>query len=274
MFADLLAIDLDGTSLTSKKEFHPDNLPALERFHEANGTVMVCTGRSFPAAKPYSDLIRFPHFLGTNNGVVIRRQPAGERLFAWYLADDLFENIVSHLWSLEMNPMIAIEPDRWNRRLAVESGRTAEAYGGYASYDPAILVEMDDLLELRAERLGVCVFGPLDGLLEAEKSLMNILGSAVHAHVVRNLTRVGPILEVFDARATKWAAVQNVAKILGINTDRIAAIGDDINDLEMIRHAGLGAAVTDALQEVRDVADLIAPSSEDGGVAHFIEMLM
>jgi hydroxymethylpyrimidine pyrophosphatase-like HAD family hydrolase len=65
-------------------------------------------------------------------------------------------------------------------------------------------------------------------------------------------------LEAFAVGVDKWSAVKYIAQGLGIGPGKVAAIGDDINDLPMIVGAGLGIAMPDASQSVRQQADRIA----------------
>ncbi|HEY8349368.1 MAG TPA: HAD hydrolase family protein [Clostridia bacterium] len=70
---------------------------------------------------------------------------------------------------------------------------------------------------------------------------------------------------------SKWNAVRTVAGYYGIDTDMIAAFGDDMNDLEMVRNCGTGVAVRNAVEEVKRAADYICGSNDDDGVAKWIE---
>jgi hydroxymethylpyrimidine pyrophosphatase-like HAD family hydrolase len=82
------------------------------------------------------------------------------------------------------------------------------------------------------------------------------------------------ILEVFDRAASKWSAIRWLADRRGIDTSRICAIGDEINDLPMIREAGLGVAMDNAVSAVRDAAKQRTRSNDDDGVAHAIRNVL
>ncbi|HZW09675.1 MAG TPA: HAD hydrolase family protein, partial [Phycisphaerales bacterium] len=82
------------------------------------------------------------------------------------------------------------------------------------------------------------------------------------------------ILECFDARADKWNAVRHLATERGIEPARIAAVGDQINDLTMIRGCGLGIAMGNAIDPVRAAAGRVTRSNAEDGVAHAIMMIL
>lgn len=82
------------------------------------------------------------------------------------------------------------------------------------------------------------------------------------------------IMEVFDARANKWSAVRWLCEHLGVDPTRTAAIGDELNDVPMVRQAGLGVAMGNARPEVVSVCDVRTLTNAQSGVAHAIERMM
>jgi hydroxymethylpyrimidine pyrophosphatase-like HAD family hydrolase len=82
------------------------------------------------------------------------------------------------------------------------------------------------------------------------------------------------ILETFAKAANKWTAIEWVSGQLNVPRERIAAIGNDINDIEMLSEAGLGIAMGNAIEEARAVADLHTLGNDEDGVAAAIEMLL
>ncbi len=75
-------------------------------------------------------------------------------------------------------------------------------------------------------------------------------------------------LEVFSSDATKASGVMKLKKML--NADRVVAIGDNLNDLEMLKAADLGIAVGDGAEEVKRQADLVIGNSYEDGVARYL----
>ncbi len=78
------------------------------------------------------------------------------------------------------------------------------------------------------------------------------------------------ILELFNEGADKWSAIRWLAERDGIDPRRVATIGDEVNDISMIRGAGLGIAMGNAIEPVRNAAKRHAPTNNDDGVAHAI----
>ena len=82
------------------------------------------------------------------------------------------------------------------------------------------------------------------------------------------------ILEVFDRAVSKWTGIAWLAAERGVPRTRVAAIGDEINDLAMVREAGLGVAMGNAIPAVRDAAARHAPTNAEDGVAHAIDRIL
>ena len=74
-----------------------------------------------------------------------------------------------------------------------------------------------------------------------------------------------------NPNAVKWKAVQAVADFYSINTNMFVAFGDDKNDLEMIKKCGIGVAVENAIDEVKNVAKYICETNNNDGVAKWLE---
>ncbi|MDD3831702.1 MAG: HAD family hydrolase [Clostridia bacterium] len=89
--------------------------------------------------------------------------------------------------------------------------------------------------------------------------------------VVRSSARS---VEFAHPNAQKGIAVSWLADRLGIKQQEIICFGDSINDISMIKYAGLGVAVSNAMPQVKDIADLICDSAEDDGVAKVIESIL
>jgi hypothetical protein len=82
------------------------------------------------------------------------------------------------------------------------------------------------------------------------------------------------IVELFDPKADKWQALRRLAQRAGVPDERIAAIGDQANDLPMIKGAGLGVAMGNAIPEVVAVASRRTLASHEAGVAHAIDQML
>ena len=136
-------------------------------------------------------------------------------------------------------------------------------------------VEADDLHH--ALRVGMVTSGPRAGELRHEVAAA--FGDRVLTHSFEAIHRADPVdavhvLEIFAAGVSKWQGLTRIAEARGIPHDRIAAIGDEINDLTMLREAGLSVAMGNAVPEAKAAAMRQTRSNAEAGVAHAIERML
>jgi 5-amino-6-(5-phospho-D-ribitylamino)uracil phosphatase len=118
--------------------------------------------------------------------------------------------------------------------------------------------------------VGIFVDGVENRLVDAaEKKLKNVPDISVHKMTPWN--NFGTSLEVTHAQATKMHGVYEVAKILGISPKEMIGVGDGHNDFPLLMACGLKVAMGNAVQELKDIADYIAPTVDEDGVADVIE---
>ena len=102
-------------------------------------------------------------------------------------------------------------------------------------------------------------------MLKLRDSLLQRFGSSLAI----NLSKPD-FLEITDRSATKGRALQFLAEMHRIPREQVAAIGDSYNDLDMLQYAGIGVAVANARQEIKEAASIVTESNLNNGVAVFI----
>lgn len=82
------------------------------------------------------------------------------------------------------------------------------------------------------------------------------------------------MLDVMNKGVTKGNAIKNLAQSLGVKQEEIIAIGDNENDISMIKYAGLGVAMGNAEEKVKEVSNFITDTNDNHGVAKVIQQFM
>lgn len=103
---------------------------------------------------------------------------------------------------------------------------------------------------------------------ELKDKLSKIKNLSVHKVLSWEIGRFGVVIT--HALATKQHGIFEVAKILKINTHEIIGVGDGYNDFPLLLACGLKIAMSNAVSDLKEIADYIAPSVEDDGVAEVI----
>ena len=78
-------------------------------------------------------------------------------------------------------------------------------------------------------------------------------------------------IEILNKASHKGNGVKRLAELYGIKKEEIICVGDSGNDRQMIEYAGLGIAMGNAVEEIKQIADYVTRSNQEHGVAHVIE---
>ena len=90
-----------------------------------------------------------------------------------------------------------------------------------------------------------------------------------------NIVKSAPFfLEFLKPEADKWYAIEALAKHLGVKNEEIMTFGDEKNDYLMVKNAGMGIAIGNAIKEVKDVAKYITVKNYENGIAHALNELI
>lgn len=284
---DMLALDLDGTTLDPTSRVRPAVAEAVQAARDAGMLVVVCTGRGLAESREALEAIGQTDPVIVAGGSIIADPETGRTLKRFPMHPTLTARLAKTLLGFGHPVLVLKDPDAAGYDYLIVTGKRR------LSLDPVTqwwFEEMAVSIRLATDvtrdphpdhtvRLGVCAAASeLEGL---ERAVLSEFEDTV---VVHNFPAVvapaedthwaggaqAHILECFDARADKWNAVRHLASERGIEPARIVAIGDQINDVTMIRRAGLGIAMGNAVEAVRAVADRQTAANDADGVAEAI----
>lgn len=268
----LLALDLDGTLLAPGGALSDRNAAAVAKARAAGVQVVVCTGRRYRTTAWVLETLALDGPVVVHNGVLTKSGASGETLASHYLSGALYEHALELL--REVAPPI-VYVDRYHEGLdmVVEPPERSHAFQAAYLADYAdvhrVVPRLDDspghdvvMMSLMADHAA------LDAL---RLRLDDALHDDAHTNFLENKNYEGHILEVTSSRASKWAALVEVAAAMGIAAEEIMAVGDDRNDASMVAGAGLGVAMGNAVDAVKQVAQHVTAANDADGVALAIE---
>jgi len=265
----MVCIDMDGTLLGKGKKISEENKKAIKRVYEKGVEIVVTTGRIYNNAEYYSHILGVKSPVIAANGAIVRDK-INDRV--------IYENPMSHLDCLklidllfEMNMFFHFyTTDRiYSNSFLTEIG-TKVYMNKQVGYDNLkinyhIIKEKNkwkELFENNKNQINKCIAISLNPkkVIKFKEKLKNITGVVHFASGSRSI-------EINNAGVSKGNAVKVLADYYGIKREDILAIGDNENDLSMIEYAGLGVAMGNAIDSVKDVADYITSSNIEDGVA-------
>lgn len=258
----LIVLDLDGTLLTDEKTISEKTKLTLMKAKEAGHQVMIATGRPFRSSSLYYDELMLTTPIVNFNGALVHHPK-------------------NKSWQMKHSPM--------DIRVVHDVVDSVDKY----QYQNLIAEVMDDVYIHTEDNTFMDIFnmgdpnvliGNLRGNLNEDPTSLlihateeNVPGirqhlEDVHAELIDHRRWGAPfhIIEIVRKGLNKAVGISHVAKDLGIPRDRIIAFGDEDNDLEMIDYAGIGVAMSNGIDQLKNIANEITLSNNDDGIARFL----
>ena len=259
----LVALDIDGTLLrwvegagATYEQIPETTYDAVHRAYDAGARIVLASGRSIHGMTRIADLLDLPRdgddrlWIVASNGAVVVRYPPLE---------------VVHEETFDARPAVeAILAEHPNVLIAVEERgvgyRVNQHFPDGELSGDMIPTEVDDLVSGPVSR--VIVRDP-DATAEDFVALADRLG----LHSINYVVGWTAWLDLSPVGVTKASGLARVCDELGLEFTDVLAIGDGRNDIEMLRWAGRGVAMGQAIDVVKDAADAVTADVQDDGVA-------
>ena len=272
----LLAVDIDGTLMNSRGELTAATRDALDAASGAGIHVVLATGRSYRRALPLVEPLSISVPLVTTSGALIKEPLEHRTLFQSRFERELLLDTLEIVAAAGYEAML--QADTFDRgydffcvRREVEQPELAEFLALNSGFE---CVRPDLMTDPPEGCFAAVVMGTHDEMLELERLLHARLPRRLSTHVLRSPRYGGYMCEIALHGVTKWSGVLRLADDWAIEPREIVAVGDDVNDILMIREAGLGIAMGNALPQVKEAADRIAPSHDEDGLVRVVEWLL
>lgn len=268
----IFALDMDGTLLDSNSKLSEDNIKALRDLESTGVRVVLASGRVFKSVLYFARKISANPCVIANNGALLGSDY--DNLFYEKPLDDtdldrlydiaIEKDLDFHFYDLDTyysNKLITEKLDHLRKDNDNE-------------YTTNILISDDPLRELRAKNHKAYKF-------QINKTNEHGLGSEGISKLVRNefsdrlymTSSFGGVLELMSKGISKFNTLLTLAEKMGFTRENIAAIGDGLNDLEMIEGSKLSFAMGNAREELKDLASHVVSDNNFGGIREACEII-
>lgn len=264
----LLVIDIDGTLLGRERNISAENKEALDRARKSGVGVALSTGRALLACRSILDQLELDgHHIFFDGALV--SGPGEEEVYAEPLDSEAVKEAVE--FAHQHN--IDFELHSAGRYFAERENWSTDAHRNYFGIEPTI-VDFKDLWQReRIIKGGLTSVNP-EQLAKARQFYAEFKDS-FHFSLARS--PVFPDVEfanVVALEVSKGKALEALVRHLGISLSEVMAVGDGTNDITLLSWAGLGVAMDNAPDEVKAVADHIAPHVDQSGLAVAVERFL
>ena len=268
----LLALDVDGTLLDPDGELRDTVRQAVMAARRTGLRVILCTGRRFRSTRPLAQHLRLDGPVVVHNGALVKDVASAETLHCHPLPESLCRRGLEVLRQLAP-PLIYIDAFHEEVDILTEPMEHLHPFQQeYLQDNIPYCRFVDDLAATRLRGVVMLsIMAEADRLQALRPEVEHALAGQGHTKMILNKNFRGHILEVLPATVSKWQALERLMAAKGWTANDVMAIGDDYNDLEMIRGAGLGIAMGNAVEPVRAAADHVTGSNDDDGVVQAIQ---
>lgn len=281
----LIAIDLDGTLLNSYGEITKKNKEAIKYALNKKVEVVLASGRDPKTMEKISNELEIKNFLIAGNGATVYDMKQEKNIYENFLEIDKALEIISIckdnsiFFSVYTTEGIITESINYNIKV----------FNNENSYKPnkkrTNIEIVGDIYQYVEEKrpnilkIIVCDESRIifNNIIEKLKNIRDVEVLNVE-HMSRKIIRIGTeehkieyyYTEVTNKNANKWPAIKFLTQRLDVKDEEVICIGDNMNDLEMVKNAGLGIVMKNSALEKLNIADFITEDNNSDGVGKAI----
>lgn len=257
----LICIDIDGTLLNDAKEVLPDVKKAVKMQHEKGRKIALVSGRMPCAVSQVEKQLETDCIKVCNAGtfIIVDGVCVKEEVLSTHIMRQLYTDLAQkhHV------PLWVFQGYKW---YVSRTDSFVEKETDIIKYKPDVV----NLYEL-AENWDKAGIKPNKFLIAAKEKKTDEIQTELERwknRMFQTARSSGNYLEIFPKNVDKGKAVVSLCAIFNIDTENVVAIGDHELDIPMIETAGIGIAMGNAIQELKEKADFVTLTNNEAGVAH------
>jgi Cof subfamily protein (haloacid dehalogenase superfamily) len=275
----ILALDVDGTLLDADGTLRPETAAAVARAARAGIRPVLCTGRRYRRARPIAEQLGLDAPLVCNSGSIVK-EPSSHRTLWRADFEAALIGAILEVFRRHDQPAVSFTdraPDDFD--FVIERAPTGRVhFDDYWSQNQPH-AEIDPGWSGPGRIAGgrhfhLCAIGTRPEMLALEQEVVAALDGRVQTFVQRSPRYSGTMCEVLRRDASKWSGILHLAALWEVDPAEICAVGDDMNDIPMLRGAGLGVAMGHAPAAVRAAADHVTADHDNDGVARLVDHVL
>lgn len=259
----IIALDMDGTLLNDSKEITEITKSTLKEARSKGIKIVLASGRPIDGLKNYLsqlNLMEDNEYVLSYNGCLVQETKSGKVIHSVGLKGKDLK------YMYEVSKKLNVNIHAFSNELGLITPKISK-YTKLEADINDIKVNVVDFNEIPDDEdiIKVMMIDEEDIIDEAIKNMPE--------EILKKYTtfKSAPyFLEIINKEADKGEGLKALAEYLDVKREEIIAIGDAENDLAMIQYAGLGVAMKNASEAVKEVSDCMTESNEEDGVAKLI----
>ena len=268
----LVASDLDGTLLNKNKEITPHLFDALEKLDELGIYFVPSTGRPFGTVPQAIKELPFLKYVITSNGATIYDAVEQKNIIENFLTPEAVDAVIEIARELPVITEYFIEGKAYIAKKVYDDLTPFDLTESHVTYIKNSRTPVEDFWnEMKRNNTVLENINLVFADMELRKETWNRLKALGLASVTAATTKN---IEITSLYATKAKALEKLCEVLGFTRENVLAMGDGDNDMPMIQFAGIGVAMANGEEHIKQAADIIADDCNDFGAAKILEQII
>ncbi len=266
---NMLVLDIDGTLVGSDKTISEKTREAIIKAQQRGKIVAIASGRSIAGIRKTASNISLEQYGGyviAYNGTTVVNCKTGECIYNQMVPKELVKPVYEAAKRVSAGIVVyndntkeMISGNGLNEYIKIDAEACNVTINEVSDFVKAINFPFNKFL----------LSGKPEHMAEVEKIMAKEFGDRL------NVFRSDPFyVELLPRYVDKGVAVEKLVKHLDIQREKVICIGDSYNDLPMLRFAGMGVAMGNAQQEVKEIADYVTASNDEDGIVNVIDKFM
>lgn len=269
----MVCIDMDGTLLGKRKKISDFSKDIIKKAHDIGVEIVVTTGRLYNNAAYFSKLLGVDSPVIAANGAIVIDQKTNDIIYECAIPEkdciEVMKILNEYKVPFHFHTTDTIYCNNWLSKFGTQMYMTKQVYYEHLHIKYQTIKSekcWQEVFKKEDGRIAKCIaFGPNSKNIEKAKEKLSKLdnivffGSGNHS------------IEINFKGVSKGNSVKVLSEKYGIDREEIICIGDNENDISMIKFAGLGIAMENAIDEVKNAASYITDSNKNDGVAKAIK---
>lgn len=261
---------MDGTLLGKNHSISDENIDALKRAYNKGIVIAICTGRLFYSAMQYSSVLNINGPIISSNGTYIRERDSKSELYKNPLTTEEVSVICD---ILEKNNIKFYYINTFDTAMSKNEFPKDHAYviaNEKFKFEKKIQLIVDDNILKHVKEHSKNVLKVIAIEKEDKEKLCKVKEELRKLNMFEVVSSGEENVEIMKKGSSKGKAVKVLAEKLNIKRKEIICIGDNENDISMIKYAGLGIAVANGIDDLKNEADYVTDTNLNNGVAKAI----
>lgn len=254
----MIVVDLDGTLLNINGNCSEKTKKYLKKLKDLGYIIVIATGRVLRSAIGVTDGAEFVNYIIANAGALIYDRDNSKIIMKKEISRDDTRRICDS-YNDEIDYINIC--DLYNHNRCIGNNKIDYCYDKIINNVDDFISKCDDILHITVKLKNNDLVDKYYKLLDRDS--LKII-------VMQDSFTDRKWLEIFSKGVSKYNAIKIISEIEGIRNDDIISFGDGLNDIDMIKKTGIGVAMGNALDLVKEVSNYVTISHNEDGVIYFL----